>query len=356
MAEPVARRLAGSASDSAMRTEALEAPACVARQLAADADGMAAAAARLRQPAGSIVTLARGSSDHAAQHFAYLSMQRGGRLVTSLPPSLLTLHGARFDGAPPLALAWSQSGRSPDLVDSVKALRAAGAWTLALVNEPDSPLAAAAASTLALHAAPERSVAATKSFIAQLVLGVRLLAASRDDAALLAALPSLPETLADAATLDWSAAVDAWQPAQQLYVVGRGAALAVAQEMALKLKETCGIQAEAWSGAELMHGPLALVGPGWPVLVLAPRGPAQASLVALAQQLHQRRAAVLLAVAPGTPGCEGLACLPLHSACHADLDAISAVQSFYLMVEALARARGRDPDHPPGLAKVTLTR
>jgi glucosamine--fructose-6-phosphate aminotransferase (isomerizing) len=126
--------------------------------------------------------------------------------------------------------------------------------------------------------------------------------------------------------------------------------------MALKLKETCGIQAEAWSGAELMHGPLALVGPGWPVLVLAPRGPAQASLVALAQQLHQRRAAVLLAVAPGTPGCEGLACLPLRSARHADLDAISAVQSFYPMVEALARARGRDPDHPPGLAKVTLTR
>jgi glucosamine--fructose-6-phosphate aminotransferase (isomerizing) len=356
MAEAAARRLPGAADVSAMRTEALEAPACVARQLAADEDLVAAAAAHLRHPDGGIVTLARGSSDHAAQHFAYLSMQRGRRLVTSLPPSLLTLHGTRFDGPPLRALAWSQSGRSPDLVDSVKALRAAGAWTLALVNEPDSPLAAAAESTLALHATPERSVAATKSFIAQLVLGVRLLAASHGDAALRAALPTLPETLAEAAVLDWSPAVDAWQPVQQLYVVGRGAALAVAQELALKLKETCGIQAEAWSGAELMHGPLALVGTGWPVLVLAPRGPAQASLVALAQQLHQRQAAVLLAVASGTPGCEGLACLPLHSARHAAFDAISVVQSFYLMVEALARARGRDPDRPPGLAKVTLTR
>ena len=123
-------------------------------------------------------------------------------------------------------------------------------------------------------------------------------------------------------------------------------------EAALKFKETCGIQAEAFSGAELRHGPMALVDAGYPLLILAPRGPAQAGLLALAQDMRQRGARVLLAAPAGTPGAE----LPLIGTGHEDLDPITVVQSFYLMVEVLARARGRDPDAPPHLAKVTRTR
>jgi glucosamine--fructose-6-phosphate aminotransferase (isomerizing) len=122
-------------------------------------------------------------------------------------------------------------------------------------------------------------------------------------------------------------------------------------EAALKFKEVCGVQAEALSGAELRHGPLALVGAGYPVLMFAPRGPAQASLLVLADDLRQHGANVLLAAPPGTPG----ATLPLTATADADLDPIAAIQSFYPLVEALARARGRDPDQPPHLAKVTKT-
>jgi glucosamine--fructose-6-phosphate aminotransferase (isomerizing) len=139
--------------------------------------------------------------------------------------------------------------------------------------------------------------------------------------------------------------------ADRLFVIGRGTGLAVAMEAALKLKETCGIQAEAFSGAEVKHGPMALVHKGYPLLVFAPRGPAQAGLLSLADEMRGRGARVLLAAPDGTPGAE----LPITSTGNEDLDPISMVQSFYPMVEALARARGFDPDQPPHLAKVTRT-
>lgn len=349
---------------SLMRAEALEAPQCIARLLACDAERYEALAARLHAgPTEALLTLARGSSDHAAQHLAYLAMARLGVLAASLPPSLLTLHASPIARPGRVALALSQSGQSPDLVEPLRALRAAGACTVALVNDAGSPLAAAAEHLLPLHAGPERSVAATKSCLAQLVAGARLVAAwqrcAGGDRALADALPVLPAALAHAAAQRWDGVQETLAPATQLYVVGRGLGLAVAQEIALKCKETCGLHAEALSGAELRHGPMALVGAGFPVWVLAPRGPAQAALVALARELHARGAAVLLAAPPSTPGAAGAGAppqLPLTTAPHADLDAIAALQTAYLAIEALARTRGRDPDAPPHLRKVTRTR
>ena len=342
-----------------MLEEAMSAPQCVARLLEQDATTYAALAEHLRlRPAHALLTLARGSSDHAAQHLAYLVMARLGRLVTSLPLSIVTLYGARLPATALQSFAFSQSGQSPDLVEPTRQLRAAGAGTVALVNDTTSPLAAAAEFVLPLHAGVERSVAATKSYIAQLVAGARLVAAWQQDAVLAAAVAALPEALAAAAALDWSAAVARLQGAEQLFVIGRGPGLAVAQEAALKFKETCGMQAEAYSAAEVQHGPMALVGPGWPVLVLAPRGPAQAGLLELALRLHAGGAAVLLALPEAQRAlaeAQGVTTLPLATTGHEDLDAITAVQSFYPMVEALARARGRNPDCPPFLAKVTRT-
>jgi glucosamine--fructose-6-phosphate aminotransferase (isomerizing) len=335
-----------------MLEECLAAPAAVARQLAADGAAYAALGADLRQhlPAG-LLTVARGSSDHAAQYMAYLVMARLGRLVTSLPMSLVTLYQSRIDCEGLVSLAFSQSGQSPDLVAPTKFFRAGGARTVAFVNADSSPLADAAGYVFPLHAGPELSVAATKSYIAQLVAGARVVAAWSGDDDLQAALQQLPAALEQAAAQRWDIAVEVLKNADRLFVIGRGLGLPIAMEAALKFKETCGIQAEAFSGAEVKHGPMALVEEGYPMLLFAPRGPAQAGLLALADEMRGRGARVLLAAPLGTPGVE----LPLSCTGNEDLDPIAIVQSFYPMVEALARARGLNPDQPRHLAKVTKT-
>jgi len=341
---------------SRMRDEVFEAGAAVATQLARDADLYAAFGRCLRDaPPRAVLTLARGSSDHAAHYAAYLVMARLGRLVTSLPMSLITLYGARLETEGLVSLAFSQSGQSPDLVQPTQAFAARGALTAAFVNEPGSPLARAARWVFPLHAGPERSVAATKSFIAQLVAGARLVSAWQNDTSLAAAIARLPVAI-DAVLRHERAWCDAVLPVlhgvERLFVIGRGTGLAIALEAALKFKEVCGIQAEAISGAELRHGPLALVEPGFAVLVLAPRGPAHQGLVALAADLRARGARVLLAAPEGT----AVAQLPLVTTDDPDLDPVAAIAPFYATAEALARARGRDPDAPPHLSKVTRTR
>lgn len=335
-----------------MLEEALSAPAVVARQLAADQHAYAALGEALReQPPTGLLTIARGSSDHAAHYLAYLVMARMGRLVTSLPMSLITLYQSKIESRGLVSLAFSQSGQSPDLVSPTRYFHEAGARTVAFVNAGGSPLADAAEHVFSLHAGPEQSVAATKSYIAQLLAGARVVAAWQGDEDLAAALQQLPQALEQAAAQRWDMAVDALQDADKLFVIGRGTSLPIALEAALKFKETCGIQAEAFSGAEVKHGPMALVEEGYPLLVFAPRGPAQAGLLALAEEMRGRGARVLLAAPAGTPGAE----LPLSCTGNEDLDPIAAVQSFYPMVEALARARGLNPDQPRHLAKVTKT-
>jgi glucosamine--fructose-6-phosphate aminotransferase (isomerizing) len=335
-----------------MLLEAREAPAAVAHQLAQDHNDYRDFGALLRQqPPSSLLTVARGSSDHAAHYAAYLIMARMGRLVTSLPMSLVTLYQSRIACEGLATLAFSQSGQSPDLVEPTRYFRSGGALTAAFVNDAGSPLAQAARWVFPLHAGRESSVAATKSFIAQMVAGARLLAAWQDDAALQAAVAALPETLERASRTDWSSAVGELKHADRLLVIARGLGLPVALEAALKFKETCGIQAEAFSGAEVQHGPMALVDEGYPLLVFAPRGPAQAGLLALAQAMRERGGRVLVAAPAGTPG-SNLAIIETGAA---DLDPISMIQSFYPLVEAVSRARGLDPDRPRHLNKVTRT-
>ena len=283
---------------------------------------------------------------------AYLIMARLGRLVTSLPMSLITLYQSRLKCDGLVSFAFSQSGQSHDLVLPTRFFRQGGARTVAFVNDIASPLADAAQWTFDLHAGVETSIAATKSYIAQLTAGARVVAAWQADTALQRALDTLPSALERATQRRWQRAVDALADADRLFVISRGLGLAVAMEAALKFKELCGIQAEAFSGAEVRHGPMALIEEGYPLVVFAPRGPAQAGLVAFATDMRRRGARVLLAASAETPGTE----LPLVETDAEDLDPIAAIQSFYPMVEALARARGVDPDAPPYLAKVTLTR
>jgi glutamine---fructose-6-phosphate transaminase (isomerizing) len=336
-----------------MLDEAREAPDAIANLLASDVDRYASLGADLRQrPPQALLTLARGSSDHAAHYMAYLIMARLGRLVTSLPMSLVTLYESKLQCDGLVSLAFSQSGQSDDLVLPTRVFRDGGARTVAFVNDAASPLADVAQWVLPLRAGTEASVAATKSYIAQLVAGARVVAAWQGDAALQAALDTLPLALRRAACEDWRHAIPALTNADRLFVIGRGPGLAIAMEAALKFKEVCGIQAEAFSGAEIRHGPMALVDDGYPLVVFALRGPAQAGLLTLADDMRRRGARVLLAAPAGTHGAE----LPLVVTDAEDLDPIAAIQSFYPMVEALARARGLDPDAPRHLSKITRTR
>ena len=338
---------------SLMLEEALSAPRAVADLLEANQTGCHSMGDFLRsKPPVGIVTIARGSSDHAAAYLAYLLTARSGRLVTSLPMSLLTLYHAPLVADRMLAIAVSQSGRSPDVVEPIRELRKGGATTLAMVNDASSPLAQAAELVYPLHAGSERSVAATKSFICSLVAGACLTAHWCESEDLMQGLRLLPSSLEAACALDWSRAVETLASAERLMILARGVGLAIAQEAALKLKETCGIQAEAFSAAEMRHGPQTLVDAGYTLLVFALRGPAQKEILALASEMRSRGARVILAAPEDIPDRD----LTLATTLSEDLDPIAAIQSFYPLAEAVSRARDRDPDRPPFLNKVTTTR
>ncbi len=335
-----------------MFREAAQAGEVVRGQLAANAAQLERLGARLREnPPRAVVTCARGSSDNAATFARYLIETRMRLLTASAPPSVSSVYHAAPDLADTLMLAISQSGASPDLLAAVADARKGGARVVALVNVEDSPLAAAADEVIALRAGPEQSVAATKTFIASLSAIVQLIAAWAADPALAAALMGAPQLLARAWELDWGAGVAQLAPEQSLLVIGRGLGLATAQEAALKLKETCALHAEAVSAAEVRHGPLALVHSGFPLLVFAQSDASRAGVTQLAAELAGLGARVLFA-GGNAPGTQVLPALQAHPV----IEPLLLSQSFYRLANALALARGHDPDHPPLLSKVTETR
>jgi glucosamine--fructose-6-phosphate aminotransferase (isomerizing) len=337
---------------SLMLEEAVSAADCVSLQLSNDVERYAELGRTLRSTRfNTALTIARGSSDHAANYCAYLIMARLGRIVASLPMSLLTLYKSPLATRDTLTIAISQSGQSPDVVEPTRYFRDGGATTVALVNDTGSPLAQAAEWAMPLHAGKEQSVAATKSFITSLVAGARLVAQWQGDPELSDGLAALPDALAVAARADWSAAIEVLAPARNIMVVGRGISFPIALESALKFKETSSLQAEAFSGAEIKHGPMALIEDGYPLLIFATRGPTQAGLVQLATEMRGRGARVLLAAPLDVAERD----LTLPVAATPDLDPIVAVQAFYVMAARLAEARGMDPDRPRHLSKVTRT-
>ncbi len=343
-----------AASASLMLGEAAEAPEVVARLIAENAAVCRDLVQRLKAaPPRFAVTCARGSSDSAATFAKYLFEIRLGLVTASVGPSVRSIYGGRPQVEGALFLAISQSGRSPDLIRLAEVARAGGALTVALVNDRTSPLAAACEVVLPLHAGPEKSVAATKSYIAALAALLQLLAVWSADEDLAGAVEHLPDDLADARARDWRPVVPMLAATRSLYVVGRGAGYAAAQEAALKLKETCGLHAEAMSAAEIMHGPMALAAPDFPVVLFSQRDEALGSLDALAASLTARGVPVFAA---GPVVADGVTRLLAADGLHAFAQPIALVQSFYGLAEALARARGHDPDHPPHLRKVTETR
>jgi len=335
---------------SLMAAEVTEAPAVVARMLAANADAAATLGRALRDtPPDVVVTCARGSSDHAATYGKYLIETGVGVPVASAAPSVASIFAAPAATRRALAIAISQSGRSPDLLASAGAQQAGGAHLVALVNDGGSALAGMADTPLPLHAGPELSVAATKSCIAAMAGLAQLVAHWSGDRALHDALDALPTLLDQALALDWEPAVEPLAAVERMFVIGRGFGFGIAGEAALKLKETCAIQAEPFSAAEVRHGPMAIVGPGFPVLALAGSDAAGDDVRDVAAVFAERGATVLLA---STTGTGALPATPAHPA----IEPILMLASFYRLAERLACRRGLDPDRPPHLSKVTRTR
>jgi len=340
-----------AAESTHMFQEARSASTAVRAQLDCDEVSIAAIGAAVRRLAPrAVITCARGSSDHAATYAKYLIETQARVLTASAAPSVSSVYGIAQDLRGCLFIALSQSGRSPDLLAAVAAAKASGATILALCNSPDAPLVAAADLVIELRAGIETSIAATKSYLATLAALARFVAAWTDDSALHARIDALPALMDASWALDWSAALPLLQSASHLYVVGRGLGLGAAQETALKCKETCGLHAEAFSSAELRHGPYALLGPGFPALLFAQQDATRPGVEILAAELVRRRVEVLVA---GT-GVSGTIVLPTLDVA-AELAPILLVQSAYRLIATLAVNRGFDPDRPPHLRKVTET-
>lgn len=335
-----------------MRQEINEVPDATARLLEQSAAALTAAGRALkeRDPAF-LVTIARGSSDHAATFIKYAVELTAGRPVASLGPSLASIYGARLKLAGGAAISISQSGKSPDIVSMAQAATDAGAVTIALTNTLPSPLASASTHALDIQAGPELAVAATKSFVNSIVAGLAVLSEWTGDDALKAAINRLPEHFAKAVALDWSPLAEALGEADSLYMLGRGPALAIASEAALKFKETSNMHAEAYSAAEVLHGPVALVERGFPVVSFAARDAAERSAIEVADGLAEKGASVFIT----SSGAAKAKPLPFVATGHPITDALALILPFYGFVEAWSRARGFNPDAPAALKKVTET-
>ncbi len=334
---------------SLARNEIAEQPAVLDRLLKAEGAAIQDAAAEIvRRRPRYVVIAARGSSDNAARYAQHVLGRFCGLTVALASPSLHTLYDAPLRYVDALVIGISQSGSSPDIVTVVEEARRQGAITIAITNDPKSPMARAAARTIALHAGAEESVAATKTYTASLGAIAALAAAICGEASLTGELHTMPKALERQIAVSADgihaavAAADGWQ---RLAVVGRGANYGTAFEAALKIKELAGVAAEPYSPADFMHGPIAVVGPGFPVLSIAAPGPALGVMQELADAVRTRGGALTVI---GEGGLE-LVETPEW------LSPLVAVVPAQLLAVGLAERLGIDVDRPFGLSKITRT-
>jgi glucosamine--fructose-6-phosphate aminotransferase (isomerizing) len=297
------------------------------------------------------VLVARGSSDHAATCGAYFLEMASGRPVASTSPSIFTLYRALTDFTGYLLIAVSQSGKTPEIVEVVDQARARGARSIAITNDPESPLAGAADLVVSLDAGNERAVPATKTVTAQLA-AFAIIAQAMGDLGLgdaeAAELPGhVAALLADPgpaiAMAEWLVGAD------RLVTVARGLLYGAAKEAALKIEETTSRFTAAFSAADLRHGPIAIASNGPPVLAFAHPGPASDDVADVVAELRARGARTRMA------GPVAGSDLSWSAATPEVLAPILAVVRGQQLALELARLLGRDPDAPPGLTKVTIT-
>ncbi|MFK4819881.1 SIS domain-containing protein [Ochrobactrum quorumnocens] len=336
---------------SLMLQETEQSPSVVAKLLAAEAATFAEIGRLFENSPWVITTAARGSSDHAATFFKYLMEIATGIPVASIGPSVASVYGAKLKLEGGLHFTVSQSGASPDIIAVQEAAKRGGATTVAVVNVTDSSLAKSADIVLALHAGEEKSVAATKSFIASVAALSGVVAAASEDKGLQVGLGRLPEALAATKPEGRETVEDLLFNARSLFTGGRGTAYAISLEAALKAKETANIHAEAFSLAELMHGPMRLVEDGFPIISFIPRDEALKTSIEALNRLGSFGANLVSFGNAEVPGYR----IPSASTGNGHLDPLVSLINYYRIIEAVTRRKGFDPDKPRNLAKVTST-
>lgn len=305
-----------------------------------------------------VVVAARGTSDNAARYGQYLLGSYNRWTVALATPSLFSVYGEPpvLEGA--LVVGISQSGQSKDIVSVLAEGRRQGVPTLAITNDPDAPLAGQADFVMPLHAGTERAVAATKTYTAQLGALALLSCALGEDSDRLAALERIPQKVGQVLEDEErvARAVERYRYMETCVVLGRGYNYCTAFEIALKLKELNYLIAESYSSADFMHGPIAVVGSGFPALVVAPSGPMFETMRRFSLELESRGAELLVISDQDTLLAEAVTPLPLPAGVPEWLSPLVAVVPGQLFALHLTLAKGNDPDQPAGLQKVTITR
>ena len=339
-----------------MEQEALSTPEKLEQQLAGNGEVLQKIIASLKKhPPEFAVTIARGSSDHAANFAKYLFELNMQLITASAAPSIVSVYQQNVNMKNALVLGISQSGESPDICSYFTSASRQNAHTLALTNTADSPMARTADHAVEIGAGPEHAVAATKSYILTLTTLVHFVALYNNDRNLLRALRALPEALYQSCRVDWEEAVLELASVRNAYIVARGYGYPIAQEAALKLKETCALHAEAYSSAEVLHGPFALIQKAFPVLILGQNDAAARSTIEVTEKMTHLGARTIFAM-PGltrTVHCRHLLNMP--DSLHPVVDPIINIQAFYMMACRLSPLRGCNPDQPDNLMKVTET-
>ncbi|MDE0307791.1 MAG: SIS domain-containing protein [Albidovulum sp.] len=297
-----------------------------------------------------LTTCARGSSDYAAMFLKYLVEIGLGLPVASIGPSIASIYESNLRLDLSVSVAISQSGASPDIVKLQEFAGQGGARTISVLNTPESPVGNASMSVLPVFAGPEHAVAATKSFVGSLVAVCGLFAGLSGDREIEAALRDLPSRLSTALECDWSSTVDPVAQSHSLYTIGRGSTLAIAGEAALKLKETCLIHAEAFSAAEVRHGPIALARQGFTSLAFVPEDRAKQSVLGIANEIAALGAKAICVGGGDLSGVGTWRDPPPHPA----LVPICQITAFYVFAEKLSRRLERDK-MPSVLSKITKT-
>lgn len=336
-----------------------EQPEALERLLSAETRNVQTIAAAIRASGVRWALLAaRGTSDHAAVYAQYLLGLRHSLPAALATPSLYTLYETSPRLVDTLVIGISQSGRSPDVVAVLDAARIQGQLTVAITNEPESPLARAARFVLPLHAGPEQSVAATKTYTTELLAVAMLSAALSADARLFDELKAVPQAAAEALRLNTGlpARAERYRYLQQSAVIGRGLTYTTALEAGLKLKEMTYISANAYSTADFMHGPIAIVEPGFALLAVAPGGTTYPDMLSAVKECRRRGAEPL--IISDMPEALELAQtpLPLPAGVPEWLMPIPAIIPGQLLARAVAVVKGLNPDQPRGLKKITETK
>jgi glucosamine--fructose-6-phosphate aminotransferase (isomerizing) len=342
-----------------LESELREQPSALAMLLDRETDrAREVAAAFRRDDIRYIVIASRGSSSNAARYAQYL-LGRANRVpVMFATPSLYTIYEQppRLDGA--IVIGISQSGASPDVASVLAEARRQGRPTIALTNDAASPLAQQADALLPLDAGEERAVAATKTYLNSIGAVALLFAAISEDDVALDELKRMPEILEEQIVLSLETAppLDEYRGSVGATVVARGVNYGTAFEIALKIRELSGLVVEAYSPADLLHGPIAAIQPGWPVIVVAPTGPARPSVEELLVPLKERGARVIAVSDVAAVLRRAHTKLPLVPRVPEWLSPLTAVIPGQVTALRLAQLRGLDIDSPTGLRKVTLTR